>query len=165
MSCINCARDFHFECGTPCCCPVDPSSNTSQSSFVTESTEEAIEVREVKLGRPPKRDDEIGTSAGRKRAAIAYTIDEESQCEWRALSNCGGGLKPIVGCLTGKQKHRHHGPIKDTSHNESINIHRICTGCHNTWHAKNDPVYDEEKYKLLPHSPRPMNPMEMLESR
>lgn len=55
--------------------------------------------------------------------------------------NCGGGQKPIVGCLNGKQQARHHGPDKNTLNNEVGNVHRICHTCHNRWHTLNDDDY------------------------
>lgn len=149
-SCISCARGFYFECGhTP---PV------SIPQVLTVTTEAKTSDEPKKLGRPFKEDNDITTSAGRKRAAELYPIQEDSDCEWLKKADCGGGKKPIVGCLNGKQRHRHHGPIKDTAHNERNNIHLICARCHNTWHGRNDPIYTEQEYKLLPHSPRSATP-------
>lgn len=147
MTCLSCARGFFFECGhTP------PQQNTETLTHDT-STNEEISASPKKLGRPFKDDSEITTSAGRKRAAELYPILEDSPCEWQGLANCGGGKSPILGCFKGKQVHRHHGPVKDTSHNERTNIHLICPRCHNTWHARNDPLYNEEEYASLPHEP------------
>lgn len=177
MACISCGRGFHEECldfniipdieNNPaeqdwtCCCSwsTEKEENIpfSQSSELREATGE-----ERKIGRPPKPDSEITTSAGRKRAAVLYGINPDEPCDWQGLANCGGGKSPIIGCLNGKQQHRHHGPIKNTSRNEDTNIHRICTPCHNLWHAKNDPIYNEEEYSLLPHSPRASTPHEKL---
>lgn len=155
MACIPCGRELHYECisGDPCCCATTPLPSSDQASFGS---------NELIRGRPRKEN--IGISAGRKRAAEKYPIDSIASCEWRDKANCGGGLHPIIGCNTGKQKHRHHGPIKDTSHNEEGNVHLICATCHNRWHAKNDSSYDEETYSLLPHSPRPITIEEKLES-
>lgn len=145
MPCIACARGFHEECTVgdfttePCCCPPE-----GESSF----------TEPLPVGRP--RQDEISTSAGRKRAAVEYDINPDAACEWSGKTNCGGGKMPIVGCVGNSQRHRHHGPIKDTAHNERGNVHRICATCHNTWHGKNDKIYDEEEYTDLPHSPRIM---------
>ena len=86
-------------------------------------------------------------STGRKRAAQLYPLFRESLCEWAALEKAGGGNHPIRGCAIredstpGLQKHRHHGPDKNTLNNEEGNVHRICTGCHNLWHAQNDGDY------------------------
>lgn len=151
MPCISCARGMHEECfSDPCCCASEP--NIPQAGFTDE---------EVK-GRKRKDDSEITTSAGRKRAAAEYTIDPEAFCEWSLKAECGGGKKPILGCVGGKQKHRHHGPVKNTARNERTNIHLICATCHNTWHAKNDPVYSEDEYNELPASPRDMTKQEIL---
>jgi len=134
VACVSCARGFYEECGhTPPILPPQALSDERNGNR--------------------KADSDIGTSAGRKRAAAAYQIDKGEACEWRGLTNCGGGLHPIIGCINGLQVHRHHGPIKNTSHNESGNIHLICVRCHNIWHAKNDPYYIEEAYAVLPHKP------------
>jgi hypothetical protein len=93
--------------------------------------------------------------SGRKRAAVAHNINPDRSCEWRWKKNCGGGVYPIIGCLTGMQEHRHHGPVKNTARNEVSNVHLICTSCHNRWHTLNDPDYDETANELLPHNPTP----------
>jgi hypothetical protein len=92
-------------------------------------------------------------STGRKRAAQLYPIEKDAPCEWRGKKNCGGGKRPIVGCLNGFQVDRHHGPVKKTTRNEEGNVHRICKDCHNHWHELNDLVYDEQAYNSLPHDP------------
>lgn len=152
VGCLACGRNFHEECNPPvgqeqeCCCPTATlDSAPVGSSKGSGESKERLGVR--------KPDDEIGISAGRKRAAIEYVINREAPCEWQGKAECGGGLHPIVGCITGLQSNRHHGPVKNTSRNERNNIHLICAQCHNIWHAKNDPVYDEAVYNNLPHSP------------
>lgn len=80
-------------------------------------------------------------STGRKRAAKMYPLNSDADCEWRMQKNCGGGQMPIIGCLSGKQTDRHHGPDKNTLNNERGNVHRICSYCHNRWHTLNDPDY------------------------
>lgn len=86
-------------------------------------------------------------STGRKRAAKLYPLDPEKFCEWSGKRNQGGGKSPIDGCgirpgtIIGRQFCRHHGPDKNTLNNEVGNVHRICTPCHNEWHAKNDKDY------------------------
>lgn len=92
-------------------------------------------------------------STGRKRAAQLYPLDKEAPCEWQGKKNCGGGRVPITGCTHGKQVARHHGPVKNTTRNQTGNVHRICTRCHNHWHELNDLVYDEREYGMLPHDP------------
>lgn len=149
--CLPCARGLHDECQEPsgggCCCPPEKVSLSS-----TEGT------------RPtgPMGRREVGTSAGRKEAARLYPIDQEAACEWRGLANVGGGEYPIVGCIAGFQQSRHHGPVKNTTENSRHNIHLICHKCHNTWHAKNDPTYDEELNYTLPHKPRPATTEELI---
>lgn len=156
MSCIACGRFLHEECEKPiddaqCCC------KPTQTGI-------AFSDPESNVGRPLKPDDEIGVSAGRKRAATAYQIISEKPCEWIWKANCGGGLFPIIGCMNGTQQHRHHGPVKNTARNEPTNVHLICARCHNTWHAKNDSKYNEDEYDKLPHKPRPATPEELLSS-
>lgn len=113
-----------------------------------------------------KPDDEITTSAGRKRAAVLYPIDHTALCEWFRKANCGGGKYPIIGCNTGKQAHRHHGPVKDTTRNERKNVHLICVTCHNRWHEANDAFYSEEEYDqdIYKHNPREATVDEMMMS-
>jgi len=119
-----------------------------------------------KLGRPPKPGDEISVSAGRKRAAELYgnQMGNNWPCEWRLMVNCGGGAKPIAGCVGGIREHIHHGPVKDTWRNERTNISLICTQCHNRWHAANDTIYDKEANENLPKAPRVMTIAESLEA-
>lgn len=116
----------------------------------------------VKRGRPKKDDSEITVSAGRKRAAELYPLDKDAPCEWQGLADAGGGKHPIIGCLQGKQQHIQHGPVKATYRNERENIHLICVKCHNRWHTVNDPVYDEDEYDKLPHSPRQATEEELI---
>jgi hypothetical protein len=86
-------------------------------------------------------------STGRKRAAKLYPLNSGDYCEWSGKSEQGGGKTPIAGCglrpgsVIGLQQCRHHGPDKNTLNNEAGNVHRICTPCHNEWHAKNDKDY------------------------
>lgn len=141
MSCLACGRELHAECphaseNRVCCC-------TQETKEITSSNKNY------------KADDEIGVSAGRKRAAVAHSIDPNRPCEWRWKKNCGGGKHPIIGCLGGMQEHRHHGPVKNTARNETSNVHLICTPCHNRWHTLNDPDYDELENDKLPHNPTP----------
>jgi hypothetical protein len=161
MACISCGRGLHDECffpgmyslsnleenSTKCCCSVGKKEESIPFSSTGGDN--------PRVGRPPKPDSEITTSAGRKRAAVAYEIIPEKPCEWKWLKNCGGGKYPIVGCLNGFQQHRHHGPVKDTSRNEPQNVHRICTACHNRYHTLNDDSYEEAVAETLPHSPLP----------
>jgi hypothetical protein len=101
----------------------------------------------------PSRDD-IGTlkdpqSTGRKRVAKLYPIPVGKMCEWAMLAAAGGGIEPIVGCAGYPATDLHHGPDKNTLNNAKAslgigtteNVHLICSMCHNTWHAANDPYY------------------------
>lgn len=92
-------------------------------------------------------------STGRKRAAKLYPLSRETPCEWQLKARNGGGPYPIVGCLTGKQEARHHGPDKNVSNNEEGNVHRICHACHYQWHAANDGEYDWNSTSVNAHSP------------
>lgn len=93
-----------------------------------------------------------------------YPLAENETCEWQGKSNVGGGRYPIVGCVTGLQQARHHGPDKSTSNNEEGNVHRICHRCHNRWHAANNKEYDWNDTVQYPHEPRPMNDTEKQEA-
>lgn len=110
---------------------------------------------------------DVTISAGRKEAAKLYPIDREAPCEWSGLANAGGGLFPIVGCIAGKQVHRHHGPDKTTTNNDPSNIHRICKSCHERWHAKNNGPYetDPSAYRRLPHKPRAATIQELMDGK
>lgn len=70
-----------------------------------------------------------------------YPLDRDADCEWKMKANVGGGPKPIIGCINGKQQARHHGPDKNTLNNDEGNVHRICVTCHNRWHTENDHIY------------------------
>lgn len=142
--CPACGRGFHNECNVGC---KNCHSNVEQAA------------RSIGLsignGAPIKSPEAVTDplSTGRKRAAIQYPLFKTNPCEWRKKKNCGGGLEPIVGCIDGFQRHRHHGPVKNPLRNEPGNVHRICYHCHTRWHAKNDPIYDEEEFNKLPHAP------------
>ena len=131
MGCIDCGVGDHFNCGNPCCCSSNPP--------VAEEEEE-LDRKDI---RGYKRDSTLKDqqSTGRKRAAILYPLDKESPCEWKGLRFAGGGRFPIVGCNSGTQSARHHGPDKNTLNNDEGNVHRICAHCHNRWHTLNDPDY------------------------
>lgn len=102
-------------------------------------------------------------STGRKRAAQMYPLDKEAPCEWRGNKNCGGGKRPIVGCADGLQQARHHGPDKNTLNNDAGNVHRICSKCHNRWHARNDSGYVWGAV-VNEHSPAPCSQDELIKS-
>lgn len=142
-TCTPCGRGFHHECLKGC--------KKCHPKVKTDSVVEVISKPTTRKSKVDGLKDEKST--GRKRAAILYPIDKEAPCEWQGKKNCGGGRRPIVGCLTGKQQHRHHGPVKKTTRNEEGNVHRICTDCHVHWHELNDLVYDEQQFNSLPHDP------------
>lgn len=114
-------------------------------------TEKAIKEA-VKLGRPQKEGSEFqdAESSGRKRAAEELPTDvlKTMICEWALLKEAGGGINPIKGCHGNVATDRHHGPNKNTLYNERrVNLHAICSYCHNLWHAKNDSTYEGERPK------------------
>lgn len=160
MACIGCGRGFHEECEFHSCeeCHPDYNEETVLSfkrSYSNNGKGAAIKDPEDVTDRH---------STGRKRAALLWPIFEDKPCSWRGKKNCGGGLHPIIGCFDGMQRHRHHGPVKDTLRNEPGNVHTICAKCHNRWHSANDAVYDEEVYNTLPHAPEPATEIEVLAS-
>ena len=108
-----------------------------------ESVEEIREkVGNIKVGEEMKDP----TSTGRKRAAEAAPITVGMVCEWKQLKEAGGGPEPIKGCPGNPATDRHHGPDKSVLNNEvGINLHRICSTCHNRWHTANDKYYGKSK--------------------
>lgn len=135
---------------------------------------QVIEVEKKSVGRPMSEPSDITdiTSTGRKRAAMLYPIFENMKCEWAGLKFAGGGVEPIIGCAgniiqpnKGPQKgDRHHGPDKNVINNDPRNVHRICSPCHNRWHAKNNRYYGPrpapdqpyvplDEYEWQPHDP------------
>jgi hypothetical protein len=143
VPCTPCGRGFHHECltkkGCRKCHPKDK--------------EEVVVVVAGTTSRKSKLDLKDEKSTGRKRAAQLYPITKGDPCEWRGRKNCGGGRRPIVGCVNGIQVDRHHGPVKKTTRNEEGNVHRLCKDCHNHWHELNDLIYNEQEYNNLPHDP------------
>ncbi len=150
MACWSCMSGMHTECYSDtgdCCC--------------SEHTPIALEDDSKIFARKLKEDEDVvdPTSAGRKRAVKMFpipTVEEGGMlCEWAGLKLAGGGPVPIVGCsdnIIVKTKARvegfsvgtvHHGPDKATLNNNAGNVHRICSSCHNRWHAVNDPFYGE----------------------
>jgi hypothetical protein len=152
MGCIACGRNFHEECDTGC-------------EVCHSDTDRVMRAVTHAMGAPLKDSDKVTDpySTGRKRAAVQYPIFKTNPCDWRGKKNCGGG-EPIVGCIAGFQKDRHHGPIKNPLRNEPGNVHRICKFCHNRWHTVNDPIYDELKYESLPHRPELATDTELMEN-
>lgn len=156
MGCPSCGRGFHNECEIGCNNCHDDYTQIAKSITATGGG--------TGKGAPIKDPESVTDrhSTGRKRAAILYPIMKDKPCEWQGKKNCGGGPSPIIGCINGFQRHRHHGPIKDTLRNEYGNVHRICNHCHNRWHAVNDPIYDEDEFAKFPHSPVEADELELL---
>lgn len=121
--------------GEACCCNGEPSTPVAEEEF--DEDEPRINSRTYKRDKTLKDQQ----STGRKRAAVIYPLDREASCEWLGLKYAGGGNYPIIGCNSGLQQSRHHGPDKNTLNNDQGNVHRICHKCHNRWHTKNDPTY------------------------
>ncbi len=183
--CLNCRRGLCEICEECSCCKVPakvgsdtgdtlPGIPVNAGHSQDKSEDFSPEYREKKGVDGPrgrnsgahvrslKSDDDVRDpkSTGRKRAAVLFPLVPESDCEWKGLANCGGGKYPIVGCLEGKQEHRHHGPDKNTLNNSAGNVHRICDNCHNIWHSQNDPDYDPENPGK--HEPRPADHLEII---
>lgn len=154
MGCTPCGRGFHGEC---------KKCRKNKCHQDTRKISKSLSTIGSGRGAPTKDPDDVTDvhSTGRKRAAQLYPIFPNKSCEWKGLKNVGGG-HPIVGCINGIQKDRHHGPVKNTLRNEPGNVHRICKHCHNRWHAVNDPLYNEEEYEKLPHRPEPADEIELI---
>lgn len=131
--CAMCTVSYHLSCMDNCSCkdnnheevvgetkPVDVSASDGDSRFSSNPAN-----RRGKSDRNLKDQQ----STGRKRAAKLFPLDREASCEWQGKSNCGGGPHPIVGCISGLQEARHHGPDKSVTNNEEGNVHRICHMC------------------------------------
>ena len=166
MACVTCGRGFHREC-SKCkkgkCHKDEPNRGGTPESLEGEERDEKVSSapKKRKSARENLKDPK---STGRKRAAELYPLDSNAACEWRGLRNCGGGRRPIIGCLNGTQKHRHHGPVKETTRNELGNVHRICSACHVRWHELNDLVYVERDYNLMPHQPLPATEADIIQN-
>lgn len=165
--CLYCARDLCEECGDCNCCANEgehganggtftnpPSATIGQENTQSNSKRGSRTRKDAESVRDPK-------STGRKRAAVDFPLNFADACEWRGLANAGGGKFPIIGCMSGMQQARHHGPDKNTLNNSVGNVHRICDECHNIWHARNDPDYDPS----LGHVPRIASKEELLDRK
>lgn len=173
MICIECLAGECYLCLGGCSCTHSPVESQSE----TPSPDDERGSTGGRKARRNKSDNALkdAQSTGRKRAAKLYPFlnndgdnwndgEERAPCEWRKLANCGGGTKPIIGCLNGTQHARHHGPDKSVVNNEQGNVHRICHGCHNRWHAANNKDYDWNDTTVNSHSPRPMRDEEIIEA-
>lgn len=152
--CIRCRQGFNWECETGNCDSTD--NNVGTDSLI--SSDDSSESEESGTTRKVRTHDDAALrdpqSTGRKRAAIEYPLFPEKDCEWKMKKDVGGGRKPIVGCVNGKQQARHHGPDKNTLNNDQGNVHRICHNCHNRWHTENDEGYDWGTLQSE-HDPKP----------
>lgn len=162
MNCLECSQGFHFDCELNhdpekvCCCQgVDndnesnPKSSGRRDGMAWSKSDASI--RDLK-------------STGRKRAAVLFPIDDSAACEWKNLLYAGGGAFPIIGCVVGTMKHRHHGPIILTTANVEGNVHRICDSCHRIWHVCNDGMVLEfaRSVRWLPHDEQTKAPVDLL---
>jgi hypothetical protein len=168
MICQACAVGLYEECTKPAPGPLE--GWIFPCGMLAEGTAAAVKQRESRFLEPDELSDD--TSAGRKRAAMAAPILNGMECEWAGLLYAGGGVVPIVGCAgnrIAKVKstkdakelgcdevgHIHHGPDKSVINNSpGLNLHRICTTCHNRWHALNDEFYPAQR----PHPSIPFIP-------
>ena len=140
LPCLYCCASEHIFCDRPnlelsiCCC-LDANTSAVDEALVIAATKER--------GGQVKSEFDVTDveSTGRKRCAILFPLTEGMICEWAELKSAGGGVVPIIGCIGNKATNRHHGPDKNTLNNKSENVHRICTFCHNYWHARNDEYY------------------------
>lgn len=145
MKCVAHLQGFNWECQTRDECENGRPESDLSDSVLGDTDNSVSETEEEEEDEPRTyKDDTVlrdQQSTGRKRAAKAYPLDETALCEWSMKKNCGGGYRPITGCLAGLQQARHHGPDKNTLNNDKGNVHRICHTCHNRWHTLNDPGY------------------------
>ena len=140
LPCLYCCADEHIFCTNPdevklvCCCLNEHTSAVDEANIITATKERGGQVKS-------EFDVTDVESTGRKRCALLFPLTDDMVCEWAKLKEAGGGVTPIIGCLGNKATNRHHGPDKNTLNNRPENVHRICTFCHNYWHARNDKYY------------------------
>lgn len=165
--CVTCRQGFHDECDNfwvqlavsrdsfdwvSCCCGGDFDTykhlraEQNAPSFTANGNDVLVNEPSAYFdgfnGVKNPEDYADPMSAGRKQAARLAPIPAGMVCEWAWLAEAGGGVVPIIGCPGRPASDRHHGPDKNTFHNNvGVNLHRICDWCHNQWHAKNDPHY------------------------
>lgn len=168
MSCAACSVGLYEECLRPT--PTHAPGWIIPCGYSQEGMPGAVKQKESRFFDPAELTDD--TSAGRKRAVVLAPILAGMRCEWEGLKFAGGGPVPILGCRgnrlanaksTAEAKalgydevgHVHHGPDKSVINNApGTNLHRICTRCHNRWHAANDAHYDKQR----PHPSQPYVP-------
>lgn len=168
MSCEACSVGLYEECTKPAPGPL--AGWIFPCGLLEEGVAGAVKRRESRFLAPDELSDD--TSAGRKRAAMSAPILNGMECEWSGLKFAGGGVIPIVGCngtrLANVKKtedakalgenhevgHIHHGPDKSVINNApGTNLHRICSVCHNRWHALNDEFYGDRPHPSIPFIP------------
>jgi hypothetical protein len=140
-NCYHAARGFFDECGKyPTC-----GCKSIAPQLEDEPQERKLNQKDDSAVVDPK-------STGRKRAAKLFPLDREAPCEWRGqkfrLEKDDEDF--FIGCEKGLQQNIHHGPNKDTLVNEVGNVWRICSTCHNRYHAKIDPTYDWNRQEFYP---------------
>jgi hypothetical protein len=157
-TCINCKQGLSCLYEPPC---LEIKATEETPPVVVEQPQ----PRQTSQQRANKRDAVLRDpqSTGRKRAARLYPLDENAACEWQGKANCGGA-KGVVGCISGTQQARHHGPDKSVVNNEGGNVHRICHACHNRWHRTNNEDYNWNVTTVKPHAPRKMTAEERAEA-
>lgn len=161
--CPACAAGLYNECENPTVVEDNPDAQWIIPCFEKFAAVQGPPVirKGDGAGRPVLSPGEVTdpVSTGRKRAVMLAPVLEGMRCEWAGLKHAGGGVVPIVGCeghplidRKGGDKERglyqgdlHHGPDKNTLNNAvGTNLHRICTDCHQRWHAANNAFYDKE---------------------
>jgi hypothetical protein len=156
--CIDCAEGFPELCQLGGC-QTEAEINSIQDLIASGGFSAVDPKPKRRDSRRTKNDMNLKDpqSTGRHRAvAIHGKANPEEPCEWRGLANCGGGQFPILGCADGFQSNLHHGPDKNVLNNDRINIHKICSQCHNRWHTLNDPDYEWDGHHSH-HAPRKPN--------
>ena len=129
MLCPACLMGYTWECILGCKEKRIPIEETKEHGGQTKSRDKVKDLE----------------STVRKRAAEMYPIKEGMLCEWTRLRYAGGGIIPIIGCSGNAATARHHGPDKNTLNNEMGNVHRVCSSCHNRYHAANDRYYPGDR--------------------
>jgi hypothetical protein len=131
--CFHAAREFFDECEKYPECGCVPHGIQAVTDEVKQSNN--LGQKDDNAVIDPK-------STGRKRAAKMFPLNRSEPCEWQRKRFKLADDSFFVGCSTGLQQNIHHGPNKDTLVNEPGNVWRICSTCHNRWHALIDPSYD-----------------------
>lgn len=179
-TCMYCNYEMCFQCENPrehedssdsygelyrCCCDGMGYRPTGQltlaETFMANRNDDA---EPDELPSREKSGDQMKDvlSTGRKRAAKAAPITPGMACEWQGLLFAGGGVHPVIGCVSGVASDIHHGPDKSVLNNVvGTNLHRVCDHCHNRWHALNDPYYGVRPENGDPFLPLPGNPRHM----